>query len=147
MVPQSPPWLTKDEIDDLCQPLTQAAAQIRFLRSLGLTVKTKPNGTPLVIRSHFEQVMNPAGKRSQRHGHSRTALAIWRISPGREVTIWLPTPSIRGYRSSCYRASRSSSWCWPMLGEQRPRLWRHLANLRTPAETQRGHQDRTTARL
>lgn len=62
MAPHSPPWLTKDEIDDLCQPLTQAAAQIRFLRSLGLTVKTKPNGTPLVIRSHFEQVMNPAGK-------------------------------------------------------------------------------------
>lgn len=62
MAPQSPPWLTKDEIDDLCQPLTQAAAQIRFLQSLGLTVKTKPNGTPLVIRSHFEQVMNPAGK-------------------------------------------------------------------------------------
>lgn len=62
MAPQSPPWLTKDEIDDLCQPLTQAAAQIRFLRGLGLTVKTKPNGAPLVIRSHFEQVMNPAGK-------------------------------------------------------------------------------------
>lgn len=59
--PHAPPWLTKDEIDDLCQPLTQPAAQIRFLQSLGLTVKTKPNGTPLVIRSHFEQVMNPAG--------------------------------------------------------------------------------------
>lgn len=58
----APPWLTEDEIADLCQPLTQAAAQIRFLRGLGLTVKTKPNGAPLVIRSHFDQVMNPAGK-------------------------------------------------------------------------------------
>lgn len=58
----APPWLTEDEIADLCQPLTQAAAQIRFLRSLGLTVKTKPNGAPLLIRSHFEQVMNPQGK-------------------------------------------------------------------------------------
>lgn len=62
MAPQSPPWLTENEIADLCKPLTQAAAQIRFLRSLGLTVKTKPNGAPLVIRSNFEQVMNPAGK-------------------------------------------------------------------------------------
>lgn len=58
----SPPWLTEAEITDLCKPLTQAAAQIRFLRGLGLTVKTKPNGAALVIRSHFEQVMNPAGK-------------------------------------------------------------------------------------
>lgn len=76
MAPQSPPWLTKDEIEDLCQPLTQAAAQIRFLQSLGLTVKTKPNGTPLVIRSHFEQVMNPAGthKPQLRLGPNRSAL-------------------------------------------------------------------------
>lgn len=76
MAPQSPPWLTKDEIDDLCQPLTQAAAQIRFLQSLGLTVKTKPNGAPLVIRSHFEQVMNPAGihKPQLRLGPNRAAL-------------------------------------------------------------------------
>lgn len=58
----APPWLTNEELDDLCLPLTQAAAQIRFLQSLGLTVRTKPNGTPLVIRSHFEQVMNPPGK-------------------------------------------------------------------------------------
>jgi hypothetical protein len=60
----APPWLTNEELDDLCKPLTQAAAQIRFLRSLGLTVKTKPNGTPLVMRSHFEQVMNPAGNQN-----------------------------------------------------------------------------------
>lgn len=60
----APPWLTDEELDDLCQPLTQAAAQIRFLRGLGLTVKTKPNGAPLVIRSHFEQVMNPAGNQN-----------------------------------------------------------------------------------
>lgn len=55
------PWLTQDEISDLCDPLTQHAAQIRFMRDeLGLTVRTKPNGAPLVVRSHFEQVMNPA---------------------------------------------------------------------------------------
>lgn len=59
------PWLTQDEIDDLCTPLKQHAAQIRFMRDeLGLTVRTKPNGAPLVVRSHFEQVMNPAAKAS-----------------------------------------------------------------------------------
>lgn len=56
------PWLTQSEIDDLCEPLKQHAAQIRFMSSLGLTVDTKPSGAPLVIRSHFEAVMNPAGK-------------------------------------------------------------------------------------
>jgi hypothetical protein len=54
------PWLSQDEIDDFCQPLRQAAAQIRYLRGQGLTVRTKPNGAALVMRSHFEQVMNPA---------------------------------------------------------------------------------------
>lgn len=58
----NPPWLTQDEINDLCQPLKQASAQIRFMRGLGLTVKTKPNGAPLVMRNHFEQTMNPADK-------------------------------------------------------------------------------------
>jgi hypothetical protein len=53
------PWLTQEEIDDLCQGLTQTAAQIRYLEGLGLTVRTKPNGTPLVLRSHLETVMNP----------------------------------------------------------------------------------------
>lgn len=58
----TPPWLTQEEIDDLCMPKKQAAAQIRFLKSQGLTVRTKPNGAPLVMRTHFEDVMNPAAK-------------------------------------------------------------------------------------
>ncbi len=58
----NPPWLTQEEIEDLCRPLTQPAAQIRYLRRQGLTVRTKPNGAPLVLRAHFESVMNPAGK-------------------------------------------------------------------------------------
>lgn len=56
------PWLAQSEIDDLCEPLTQHAAQMRFIRSLGINVRTKPNGAPLVMRNHFEEVMNPAGK-------------------------------------------------------------------------------------
>lgn len=57
------PWLTQAEIDDLCTPLTQAAAQIRYLRGQGLTVRTKPNGHPLVMREHIEQVLNPTGSK------------------------------------------------------------------------------------
>lgn len=51
-------YLTDAEIADLCAPLTQPAAQVRHLRALGLTVTTKPNGRPVVIRSHAELVLS-----------------------------------------------------------------------------------------
>ena len=52
-------WLKQQEIDELCEPLTQPAAQIRFLReTLALTVHEKPNGRPLVLRSHVENVLS-----------------------------------------------------------------------------------------
>lgn len=51
------PWLTDAEIDDRCEGLTQNAAKVRYLRSLGLTVTTKPNGKPVVERVHYDQVM------------------------------------------------------------------------------------------
>lgn len=57
------PWLTQSEIDDLCEPLTQHAAQLRFIRGLGLTVRTKPNGAPLLMRTHFDAAMAPAAKK------------------------------------------------------------------------------------
>jgi hypothetical protein len=57
------PWLSQDEIDDLCAPLKQHAAQLRFVRGLGITVREKPNGAPLVMRAHFEETMAPAGKK------------------------------------------------------------------------------------
>lgn len=56
------PWLSQYEIDDLCAPLKQHAAQIRFIRKLGITVREKPNGSPLVMRAQFEETMNPTGK-------------------------------------------------------------------------------------
>lgn len=59
------PWLSPDEIDDLCAPLTQHAAQIRFIRGLGISVKQKPNGAPLVMRDHFNEQMTPAGKKTK----------------------------------------------------------------------------------
>lgn len=59
------PWLSQDEIDDLCAPLTQHAAQIRFIKGLGITVREKPNGAALVMRTHFDETMNPAGKKKK----------------------------------------------------------------------------------
>jgi len=51
-------WLSQQEIDDLCEPLTQPAAQIRFLReTLKLTVREKPNGRALLLRSHVKDVL------------------------------------------------------------------------------------------
>lgn len=65
------PWLSQEEVDDFCKPLTQAAAQIRFLRSFGLTVRTKPCGAALVMRTHFEYVMNRTGKEKRKAESSR----------------------------------------------------------------------------
>ena len=45
-----PPYLTDDEITELCKPLKMPAAQRRHLERLGLIVKAKPNGRPIVAR-------------------------------------------------------------------------------------------------
>ena len=52
--------LTHFEIADLCAPLTQPAAQCVRLRAMGLTVISRPNGTPIVSRANFERVMGGA---------------------------------------------------------------------------------------
>lgn len=65
------PWLSQPEIDDMCCPLTQWAAQIRYMREQGLIVRTKPNGAPLVMRTHFEQVMNPQSAEKTRNDRPR----------------------------------------------------------------------------
>jgi hypothetical protein len=51
------PWYTQEEINDMCDGLEQHAAQIRYLRDLGLRVQRKPNGRPLLLRSHAELVL------------------------------------------------------------------------------------------
>lgn len=50
--------LTDAEIDAICAGYVQNAAKIRFLRAMGLTVRTKPNGRPLVNRNHYDAVTN-----------------------------------------------------------------------------------------
>lgn len=59
------PWLSQSEIDELCEPLIQHAAQIRFIDSLGIKVRKKPNGAALVMRSDFEAAMAPVGKKTK----------------------------------------------------------------------------------
>ena len=49
--------LTDNEIDNICAGYVQSAAKVRFLRSMGLVVRRKPNGRPLVNRAHFDAVM------------------------------------------------------------------------------------------
>jgi len=51
------PFLSDAEIEGICQPLKAPAAQCRYLARLGLVVKRKPNGKPLVARGEFERVL------------------------------------------------------------------------------------------
>jgi len=44
------------DIDNICQGYTQNAAKIRHLRRMGLVVRTKPNGRPLVNQKHYDAV-------------------------------------------------------------------------------------------
>ncbi len=54
----NPAYLTDEEVAEITKPLKQKAARVRYLRDqLGLLVKTRPDGSPLVSRSNFEQVL------------------------------------------------------------------------------------------
>ena len=48
--------LTDAEIDSICAGLTQNAARVRYLKRMGLLVRQKPNGRPLVNRAHYDSV-------------------------------------------------------------------------------------------
>lgn len=49
------PYLSDAEISGICRPLRQHMAQIRYLRSLGLTVYRRPDGSPLVNRADWDK--------------------------------------------------------------------------------------------
>lgn len=51
------PNLTDAEVDAICEGLKQGGAKVRHLQSMGLIVKRKPNGRPLVNRKHYDEVM------------------------------------------------------------------------------------------
>ena len=48
--------LSDAEIDRACQGFVQNAAKIRHLKRMGLLVRTKPNGRPLVNRRHYDEI-------------------------------------------------------------------------------------------
>ena len=56
--------LTATEIDNICQGRTQNAAKVRHLRNMGLHVRQKPNGRPLVNRAHYDTVTSGGVKKS-----------------------------------------------------------------------------------
>ena len=53
----SMPFLSDEEIAEICAPLVVPGYQIKYLTKLGLVVHRKPNGRPLVARGEFERVM------------------------------------------------------------------------------------------
>lgn len=72
-----PPYLTQHEIDEICAPRRQGAAQIRYLESIGVKVRARPDGKPLVWRADVERPEPPGGratvKASNQPNWTRTA--------------------------------------------------------------------------
>ena len=61
-----PPYLTESEVDELCKPVTQRAAQRRRMcQMLGIkdpsSVPRRPDGLPIIGRKMAEQRLNPGG--------------------------------------------------------------------------------------
>ena len=77
-------FLTDTEIDVLCAPLRQPAAQVRFLRTSGLKVTVKPNGRPAVVRSHAESVLS---------GQHAPSPSLPSVTPGAAA----PQPNVDGF--------------------------------------------------
>lgn len=69
------PDLTDAEIDSICAGYTQSAAKCRYLRGLGLTVDRKPNGRPLVNRSHYDAVRGGAERGAP--ASARAGAIVW----------------------------------------------------------------------
>lgn len=72
-----PPFLTDDEVAEICDPLVMPAAQFRHLTSaLGLHAVRKPNGRPLVARSEFERVIGAARMSDSTHESAADLAAL-----------------------------------------------------------------------
>jgi hypothetical protein len=55
------PDLPDDVIADICRPLKQPAAQVRYLARLGVTATRRPDGSVLVNREHYNAVRGLGG--------------------------------------------------------------------------------------
>lgn len=67
------PYLSDEEINEICDPLTQPHAQIRYLQGLGIPVSRKPSGRPLVGRAAFDRVMAGAPAEAANDTHAPPA--------------------------------------------------------------------------
>jgi hypothetical protein len=81
------PWLSDVEVAALCEPLEQAAAQIRWLKREGYHVSKKPNGKPLLMRTELERVsgaarMTAATGTAQNASRQPDAAALLRVVNG-----------------------------------------------------------------
>lgn len=68
--------LSDEEIDCICDGYVQNSAKIRYLRSLGLEVRIKPNGRPLVDRRNFDLVFCGVKKAPL---HATSNAPIWGV--------------------------------------------------------------------
>lgn len=57
-----PPYLTDAEIAEICRPRTQGAAQIRYLRSLGLRVERRARCERVMATLKVERKGLPAAQ-------------------------------------------------------------------------------------
>ncbi len=71
---EATPWLSDAEIADLCAGLKQAAAQTKYLQRLGLAVRLKPNGRPLVFRADLAALSGQNAKKPLKREPNRLAL-------------------------------------------------------------------------
>lgn len=78
------PWLSDEELADLCFPLTNGAAQIKFLQREGLSVSRKPGGRPLLMRSELERVKGAARFTPSEHNPPTqpNRAALMKVIPG-----------------------------------------------------------------
>ena len=67
--------LPDDEVNSICAGLKRNDAKVRYLERLGLTVRIKPNGRPLINSKHYDAVMNGAT-----YSHKKASKSIvWKV--------------------------------------------------------------------
>lgn len=79
------PFLADDEVAALCEGLEQPAAQVKYLRGLGLRVERKPNGRPLLMRSELERVLGASRMQPANDAGGKLPPAVFDLSAMRRV--------------------------------------------------------------
>lgn len=82
------PFLSDAELAALCDGLEQPAAQLRYLKRLGLHVERKPSGRPLLMRSELERVLGAGRMMPGRLGTKLVSvpLSMYAVGPDADDT-------------------------------------------------------------